>query len=74
MVAQRTLNPQPSEGVSVGSNPTTPTIMTKELWKQLFDAHVDEAKAIYRLAQDYNMLNDQDFLDWQDKLNAISVL
>lgn len=27
MVAQRTLNPQPSDGVSVGSNPTAPTIM-----------------------------------------------
>ena len=27
MVAQRTLNPQSSEDVSVGSNPTTPTIM-----------------------------------------------
>ena len=25
MVAPRTLNPQPSDGVSVGSNPTTPT-------------------------------------------------
>jgi len=47
--------------------------MKKELWKQLFNAHVDEAKAIYRLAQDYDMLNEQDFLDWQDALNEISV-
>ena len=33
MVAQRTLNPQPSEGVSVGSNPTTPTM--KIIYKKL---------------------------------------
>lgn len=42
-------------------------------WKELFKAHVDEAKAIYRLAQEYNMLNEQEFLDWQDALNEISV-
>ena len=35
MVAQRTLNPQPSEGVSVGSNPTTPTM--KIIYKKLED-------------------------------------
>ena len=42
-------------------------------WKELFKAHVDETKAIYKLAQDYNMLNEQEFLDWQDALNEISV-
>ena len=47
--------------------------MTNDLWKELFKAHVDAAKAIYRLAQDYNMLNEQEFLDWQDALNEISV-
>ena len=47
--------------------------MTQDLWNELFKAHIDEAEAIYRLAQDYNMLNEQEFLDWQDKLNEISV-
>lgn len=47
--------------------------MTKDLWKELFKANIDEANAIYRLAQDYNMLNEQEFLDWQDKLNELSV-
>lgn len=42
------------------------------IWKELFKAHIDEAEAIYRLAQEYEMLNTQDFLDWQDKLNDIS--
>jgi len=48
--------------------------MNNDLWKELFKAHVDAAKAIYRLAKDYNILNEQEFLDWQDELNAISVL
>ena len=35
---------------------------------------IDEAEAIVNLAREHNMLNSQEFLDWQDKLNAISVL
>ena len=45
----------------------------KNLWNELFKAHMDEAEAIYRLAQDYGILDQQEFLDWQDKLNEISV-
>ena len=47
--------------------------MNNDLWKELLQANIDEADAIYRLAQDYNMLNEQEFLDWQDKLNEISM-
>lgn len=47
--------------------------MTNDLWKELFKAHIDEAKAIMNLAKDYDMLNSQEFLDWQDQLNEISV-
>lgn len=43
------------------------------LWVQLLQANIDEAEAIYRLAQDYGILDQQEFLDWQDKLNDISV-
>ena len=43
------------------------------LWIQLLQANIDEAEAIYRLAQDYGILDQQEFLDWQDKLNDISV-
>lgn len=46
--------------------------MNNDLWKELFKAHLDEAKAIYRLVKDYNMENSQEFLDWQDELNEIS--
>ena len=41
-------------------------------WSKLFKANLDEVEAIYRLAQEHNMLNKQEFLDWQDKLNEIS--
>lgn len=43
------------------------------MWKELFKAHIDEAEAIYRLAKEYEMLDSQEFLDWQDELNRISV-
>lgn len=47
--------------------------MYKDLWKELFKAHIDEAEAIMRLVREYDMENEQEFLDWQDKLNEISV-
>jgi hypothetical protein len=46
----------------------------KNVWNELFKAHIDEAEAIVNLAREHDMLNSQEFLDWQDKLNAISVL
>lgn len=47
--------------------------MKKELWKELFKAHIDEAEAIDRLVREHNMQDFQEYLDWQDKLNEISV-
>lgn len=47
--------------------------MEMDLWKQLLQANIDEAEAIYKLAQDYGILDQQEFLDWQDKLNEISI-
>ena len=46
--------------------------MNKELWVKLLKANIDEANAIYKLAKDCEMLNEQEFLDWQDSLNEIS--
>lgn len=37
------------------------------------EANIAEANAIYKLAIDYDLLDSQEFLDWQDKLNEISV-
>lgn len=47
--------------------------MTEELWKELFKAHLDMAETICRLSKEYDILDSQEFLDWQDKLNEISV-
>lgn len=44
-----------------------------DLWTQLFKAHLDEAKAILDLVREHDMENSQEFLDWQDGLNKISV-
>jgi hypothetical protein len=48
-------------------------IMYNDLWKELFKAHIDEAEAIIRLVREHDMEDSQEFLDWQDKLNEISV-
>lgn len=45
----------------------------QDLWKELFKAHIDEAEAIMHLVREYDMEDSQEFLDWQDKLNEISV-
>lgn len=47
--------------------------MYQELWYKLFKSHIDEAEAIFRLAKEHDMEDSQEFLDWQDKLNEISV-
>lgn len=46
----------------------------KELFHQLYEANIDEVKAIINLAIEYDMLNDQETLDWLDKLNELSVI
>jgi len=41
--------------------------------KERMLANIDEAESIYELALSSQILDTQDFLDWQDRLNAISV-
>ena len=45
----------------------------ENVWSELFKAHLDEAEAIFRLAQEHDMLDSQEFINWQDQLNEISV-
>lgn len=47
--------------------------MRTELFKQLYQANIDEIKAIEQLSIDYNMLDSQEFLEYQDKLNELSL-
>lgn len=46
---------------------------TKKFLKHAMKTHVDNANEIDELARRYGMENDQEFLDWQDSINEISV-
>lgn len=47
--------------------------MNNELWKELLKANIEEAEIIFRIAENNpDLLNSQEFLDWQDQLNDIS--
>lgn len=46
----------------------------KELLNQLYKANIDETKAIINLAIEYNVLNEQETLNWLDELNKLSVI
>lgn len=41
--------------------------------QSLMSTNIGDAKYILNLARDYNMMDSQEFLDWQDELNAISI-
>ena len=40
---------------------------------QLMDENIKHANSIYQLCKRNHMLNSQEFLNWQDELNEISV-
>lgn len=40
---------------------------------ELYEASIQEIKAIRNLSIEYNMLDDQNFLNWLDELNKLSV-
>ena len=45
----------------------------KNLFKQLYEANIQEIKAIRNLAIEYDMLNEQETLDWLDEMNKLSI-
>lgn len=45
----------------------------KELLHQLYEANIQETKAIWSLVKEFKMENEQETLDWLDTLNEISV-
>lgn len=45
----------------------------KNLFKQLYEANIQEIKAIRDLAIEYDMLNEQETLDWLDEMNKLSI-
>ena len=44
-----------------------------DLLRQLYEANINEIKAIEQLSIDYNMLDNGYYLDWKDKLNKLSI-
>lgn len=45
----------------------------KELLLQLYEVNIQEIKAIINLSIEYNMLDEQPFLNWVDELNKLSL-
>lgn len=40
----------------------------------MYEAHIQMAKAIKNIAIEYDLTNEQEFINWQDELNEISQL
>ena len=47
--------------------------MKTKLFKDLYEANIDEIKAIEQLSIDNNMLDNGYYLAWKDNLNKLSI-
>lgn len=47
--------------------------MRTDLFRQLYEANIDEIKAIEQLSIDHNMLDNGYYLYWKDSLNKLSL-
>ena len=47
--------------------------MNTKLFKDLYQANIDEIKAIEQLSIDCNMLDNGYYLNWKDELNKLSL-
>ena len=47
--------------------------MRTELFRDLYQANIDEIKAIEQLSIDHNMLDNGYYLNWKDQLNYYSM-
>lgn len=46
----------------------------KDYLNEMYEAHIQMAKSIKNIALEYDLTNEQEFLNWQDELNEISQL
>lgn len=46
----------------------------RDYLNEMYEAHIQMAKAIENIALKYDLINEQEFLNWQDELNNISQL
>ena len=44
-----------------------------DLFRQLYEANINEIKAIEQLSIDYDMLDNGYYLEWHDQLNKLSL-
>lgn len=44
-----------------------------DVLKAMMKININNAKSIYNLCKEQECLDSQEFLDWQDELNAISI-
>lgn len=44
-----------------------------ELFRELYEATIQQIQAIKNLTIEYDMLNKQEWIDFQDKLNEFSI-
>ena len=47
--------------------------MDTKLFRDLYQANIDEIKAIEQLSIDHNMLDNGYYLTWKDNLNKLSI-
>lgn len=48
--------------------------MKKWLIQEMYDSHIKMGQEIVNLAKEYDLLNTQGFINWQDELNNLSQL
>lgn len=47
--------------------------MSKELFKELYEATIQQIEIVKKLSIEYDMLNEDEYLDFQTKLNELSL-
>ena len=47
--------------------------MRKELFKELYEATIQQIEIVKRISIEYDMLNEDEYLDFQTKLNELSL-
>ena len=47
--------------------------MKKELFKELYEATIQQIEIVKRISIEYDMLNEDEYLDFQTKLNELSL-
>lgn len=47
--------------------------MTQKLFKELYEATIHQIEIVKKLSIEYNMLNEDEYLDFQTKLNELSL-